>query len=82
MYLTIKQMPNIIDDGKEEIIMCKVKETREKINMSISKLSKKSKVSRATISKIENTDDYVTTTKTLEALANVLNCDISDIYCP
>lgn len=75
-------MPNIIDDGKEEIIMCKVKETREKINMSISKLSKKSKVSRATISKIENTDDYVTTTKTLEALANVLNCDISDIYCP
>ncbi|WP_298676452.1 helix-turn-helix transcriptional regulator [uncultured Megasphaera sp.] len=62
--------------------MCKVKETREKINMSISKLSKKSKVSRATISKIENTDDYVTTTKTLEALANVLNCDISDIYCP
>lgn len=75
-------MPNIIDDRKEEIIMCKVKETREKINMSISKLSKKSKVSRATISKIENTDDYVTTTKTLEALANVLNCDISDIYCP
>ena len=62
--------------------MCKVKETREKINMSISKLSKKYKVSRATISKIENTDDYVTTTKTLEALANVLNCDISDIYCP
>lgn len=62
--------------------MCKVKETREKINMSISKLSKKSKVSRATISKIENTDDYVTTTKTLEELANVLNCDISDIYCP
>lgn len=50
--------------------------------MSISKLSKKSKVSRATISKIENTDDYVTITKTLEALANVLNCDISDIYCP
>lgn len=75
-------MPNIIDDRKEEIIMCKVKEAREKINMSISKLSKKSKVSRATISKIENTDDYVTITKTLEALANVLNCDISDIYCP
>ena len=61
--------------------MYKVKEAREKINMSISELSKKSKVSRATISKIENADDYVTTTKTLEALANVLNCDISDIYC-
>lgn len=60
--------------------MYKIKECREEVKMSQEELSEKSGVSRAIISGLESGRTSVTTTKTLEAIANALGKNISDIF--
>jgi DNA-binding XRE family transcriptional regulator len=58
----------------------KLKECREKANMSQVELSKKSGVSRGTIVSIETNSTKSTSTKVLEKLAKALGVSISDIF--
>lgn len=58
----------------------KIKEHREKLNMSQVDLAKKAKVSRTIISGLENGTITVTTTETLLKLSNALQCKIADIF--
>lgn len=57
----------------------KIKEVREKQNMSQEELSKKSGVSRGTISALENGSSRATTTKTLMNIARALGVPVEDI---
>ena len=59
----------------------KLKELRYQRDMTQEELSRKAKVSRQTISNIENGEPVNTTTDTLRKLANALGCKISDILC-
>jgi len=58
----------------------KLKEYRDKLNMTQEQLAEKSGVSRQTISQIEN--GYLTNieSKTMFSLSTALNCDIGDIF--
>lgn len=58
----------------------KVKEMRESLHLTQEELSKKSGVSRGTISSIENGDTKTTTTKTLLKLAKAMNTSIDQIF--
>ena len=58
----------------------KLKECREKANMSQIELSKKSGVSRGTIISIETNSTKSTSTKVLEKLAKALGVSICDIF--
>ena len=58
----------------------RIKEVREKLNMTQDELSKKSGVSRATISALENGSLRATSTKTLLALANALGTKLEKIF--
>lgn len=58
----------------------KLKEYREKLGLTQEKLSEKSRVSRQTISSIENGILTNIESKTMFKLANALNCDIGDIF--
>lgn len=60
--------------------MLKIKIIREKQGLSQEQLAKKSGVSRTVISFLENKEDYVTTTSTLQKISDVLNCDVSDFF--
>lgn len=60
----------------------KIKEYRRKLKMTQDELSKRSNVSRATISALENGTLSVTTTDTLLKIANALNKKVSDIFLP
>lgn len=60
-------------------MQCKIKEYRKKANMTQEELSKRSNVSRATISALENGKLEVTTTGTLSKLAEALGCKVSNI---
>lgn len=58
----------------------KIKEARIKMNLTQEELARKSGVSRATISALENGKAEITTTDTLVKLANALNQRVSDIF--
>ena len=60
----------------------KIKELREKRKLSQAELAELSGVSRATIIRLENTEEVVINTGTLEKLANVLNVSIKSLFLP
>lgn len=62
--------------------MYKIKELREKRNISQSELSRLSGVSRANIIRIENQEDVVVNTKTLQKLADALNVSVKYLFLP
>lgn len=57
-----------------------VKEKREELNLSQTELAIKSKVSRQTISLIENHNLENIESKTMIKIAMALNCDVGDIF--
>lgn len=58
----------------------KIREIREKNQMTQVELSEKSGVSRTTISNLENGVESVTTTKTLQKLATALGVNVEDLF--
>lgn len=62
--------------------MYKIKEIREKKRMSQTELSEMSGVSRATINRIENDEDVVVNTKTLQKIAGALNVTVKYLFLP
>lgn len=58
----------------------KIKETREEKNMTQEELAVKSGVSRTTISGLENGVVEITTTKTLQKLAEALDKKVPEIF--
>lgn len=56
----------------------RIREIRDAKNISQEELAKRSGVSRATISGLENNPDAITTTETLQKLAAALNVKVSD----
>lgn len=60
----------------------RVKEYREKQGMTQEELSKKAEVSRQILSDLESGREVNTTVATLQKLANVLNCNISELIYP
>ncbi len=58
----------------------KLKKIREEVGMSQEELSKKSTVSRTTISELENGKTDVITNVTLEKIANALNRKVTEIF--
>lgn len=57
----------------------KIKEIREKKNMTQEELSAQSGVSRATISSLENGSSRATTTKTLMRIARTLGVPVEEL---
>lgn len=60
----------------------KIREYRRKLRMTQEELSRRSNVSRATISALENGTLSVTTTETLIKIASALGRKVSDIFIP
>jgi transcriptional regulator with XRE-family HTH domain len=60
----------------------KIKEIREKRKLSQAELARLSGVSRPTIIRLENSDDVVVNSKTLEQLANALGVSIKSLFLP
>ena len=60
----------------------KIREYRQKLRMTQEELSKRSNVSRATISALENGTLSVTTTETLIKIADALGRKVSYIFIP
>lgn len=60
----------------------RIKEIRERQNMTQDELSSRSGISRGTISALENGSSRSTTTKTLMCIANALGVSIEDILLP
>ncbi len=58
----------------------KIKEYREKENMTQTELSEKSGVSRVTISQLEQGVDRNTTSRTLLKIARALNTTVENIF--
>ena len=59
----------------------KVKDFREKQNMTQKELCKKAGVSRTLLSDLENNKEVNVTVGILQKLAGALNCKFSDIFC-
>ena len=68
--------------SKEVSMAYKIKEIREKKRISQAELAEISGVSRATIIRIESTDNVVINTKTLEKLASALNVSVRTLFLP
>ena len=60
----------------------RVKEFREKRNMTQCELCNKANVSRQTVIDLESGKDVNTTIATLQRLADVLKCKVGDLICP
>lgn len=58
----------------------RIKELREKKGMSQEELSQKASVAREIISRLETGRSNITTTKTLEKIANALDVKITNIF--
>lgn len=58
----------------------KIKELREKRNLSQAELARISGVSRPTIVRLENSEEVTINSKTLEKLANALNVSIRSLF--
>lgn len=59
---------------------CKIKERREFLKMSQEELAKKSAVSRATISNLENNSERNTSTKILKRIASALETTVGELF--
>ena len=59
-------------------MLYKLKELRQKRGITQMELAKKAKITRATISKIESGEEVEVKISTLENLAKVLQCNVSD----
>lgn len=62
--------------------MYKIREIREKKRISQTELSELSGVSRVTINRLENEENVVTNTKTLQKLADALNISVKTLFMP
>lgn len=60
----------------------KIKELREKKRMSQAELAELSGVSRASIIRIESSNNVVVNTQTLERIAKALNVSIKTLFLP
>lgn len=60
----------------------KIKKIRELNNLTQAELCKKANISRQTLSDLESGKEVNTTIATLQKLADVLNCKVSDLFCP
>lgn len=60
----------------------KIKELREKKKLSQAELAELSGVSRSNIIRLENNEDVVVNSKTLEKLANALEVSIRTLFLP
>jgi len=60
----------------------KIKEYREKRKLSQAELARLSGVSRPTIVRLENNEDVVLNSRTLEKIANALNVSIKSLFLP
>lgn len=58
----------------------KIRERRQALKMTQAELSKKAKVSRATISAIENGTEIDVKVSTLKALADALKCKVQHLF--
>ena len=58
----------------------KIREIRESKGLSQTELAEKSGVTRATIWKLENGSEEVTTTKTLFKIADALQVDANELF--
>ena len=58
----------------------RLRDLREQIGVTQEELSRKSGVSRPTISAIESNQEYVTTNITLEKIAQAIDFKVSDIF--
>lgn len=58
----------------------KIREVRERLNMTQVELSIKSGVSRTTISNLENGAESVTTTRTLNKIADALGVNVEELF--
>lgn len=58
----------------------KIRELRNRLNVSQEELAEKSGVSRTTISKLETDDNAVTMTDTLKRIAEALGVSITDLF--
>ncbi len=58
----------------------KIREYREKANMTQNELSEKSGVSRVTISQLEQGNERNTTSRTLLKIARALNTTVENIF--
>jgi len=58
----------------------KIKEYREKLNMSQSELARKANVSRTIINLLESGKRQITTTKTLLKIATALGTSVDEIF--
>ncbi len=58
----------------------KIKEFRERLNMSQEELAERSGISRATISMLENDSAKEALTSTLRALASALGTTVTDLF--
>ena len=66
--------------SKEVAMEYKIKEIREKKRMSQAELAEISGVSRATIIRIESSDNVIINTKTLQMLASALNVSVRTLF--
>lgn len=66
--------------GGETLIKNRLKAFREERGMSQEELSEKTGLSRTTISKIENNEEAVVSTKTIAKLAEVFDVAPSEIF--
>lgn len=67
--------------GGDKSMKFNIRRIRDEKQMSQEELSKRSGVSRATISGLENNPDAITTTETLQKLADALGVKVSDFLC-
>lgn len=59
----------------------KIKERREKLNMSQIELSRRSGVCRATLSLLENGAEIDVKVSTIDAIAKALKCSPASLFC-
>ena len=67
--------------GNDNFMIYKLKQLRVEKAMTQEELALKSRISRATISKIENGEEVEVKVSTLLALAQALECSLADFLC-
>lgn len=60
----------------------KIKELRERKKLSQSELARLAGVSRATVIRLESSEDVVINSKTLEKISKALNVSIKSLFLP
>ena len=71
----------LVDYKEVKVVKFNIRRIRAEKRISQEELSKRSGVSRATISSLENNPDAITTTETLQKLADALGVKVSDFLC-